>query len=746
MKYMNLFLIIIFAISHKLNGSVTHIWPHSGTNDTIVNADIFGDNFNSGVSTLKLIRTGHPEINAFNVTVVNDNCLTCGFDLSGFNTGTYDLIINTDTLKMCFTLNERITEPYFFSRNLVNNCHEFAEKTAIGDGNNDGELEVYVGSIYGKIYQCKYNGSAWNSTIIGTIGVVVSDIKVGDGNNDGELEIYVSNMDSIYQYKLDGASWNRTAIGSFCRGIAVGDGNSDGIQEVYCVNDTAIYEYKFNGSFWENYYVGAGHCPMICISIGDGNNDGELEIYAGGGSYTQNGRLFQYKWIGNMWIRTLVNSYYQMGVANIVVCDGNRDGEFELYDSYYRYISQIKWDGSTWNPSLVWYHPWNIVYELCCGDGNNDGEIEIYASCDNDSIFQYKYNGTSWQRLDVGKANYRIAGLDVGDVDDNGSIEIYAASWDSMIYQFRTALSQNIVLSDTFHDFGNVAPGNYSYWQYLVIQNTGERQLTIDSVISTNNVYSIFPYHFFPDTILPNNLLPLQVEFQPFVEFFYPGTLKVYSDDVDDPLRLVYLEGLCDITPPDIESTTVVNDTAYSGPYQINVKITDNIFMDTSFLFYKRIEDQNWDSAELTLIGDDWFSGDIPQVSQNPDTVKYYILARDRGLNQSTDPDSAPSQYYSFVYSVLGVEEDITGNTKFSFSYTSPSEGKMIFRISLLHAGEVSLKIFDISGRNITDLLSGQSIAPGHYSIIYRPDNPGTYFYLLEAENFEDRGKFIVID
>ncbi|KQC14369.1 MAG: hypothetical protein APR63_14435 [Desulfuromonas sp. SDB] len=745
MKF-RLVVIVILLTSSALSASATHIWPQSGTNDTLINAHIFGSNFNSSTSPLKLVRSGNPEINATNITVVNDNYLTCDFNLNGSITGIYDLVINLDTLKMCYTINERITQPYFFATSTVNNCHKSLSAVAVGDGNNDGEMEIYGCTGCGKIYQCKYNGTSWDTTIVGSVVSWINDIKVGDGNNDGELEVYIAYTDSVFQYKWNGSSWDSTSIGIGCKKMAIGDGNNDGMQEVYCVRDSIIYQHKYVSNSWHIMNIGPGYYPLLSIAIGDGNNDGELEVYGGGGGYMQNGYLYQYKWVVNHWERTTVVYHYQMGVSNIVVCDGNKDGEFEVYESYYRFLAQHKWDGSTWNSTPFATNINNQIYELTCGDGNNDGEIEIYAAYDNYSVYQHKFNGSSWDYIIIGTLPDWIEGLAVGDGNNNGLIEIYAGCRDSMIYQFRTALSQNILLYDTFHDFGNIPPGDSGYWQYLVLENTGEKQLIIDSVISTNNVYSLDIFHWFPDTILPNNILPLEVYFHPLVQYHYPGTLKVYSDDPDEPLRLVYLEGLCDITPPVIESTTIVNDTTYPGPYLINAKITDNLILDTALLFYKRTEDAVWDSTELTCSSDNWYTGEIPQVTLNPDTVKYYIYARDRGLNESTDPDSAPSLYYSFICTSLGIEEELTKNSQFSCAFTTPAREQITFHITLPLTGDISLTIYDISGRQLSNLIPRQSFTSGDHLLTYKPEKPGLYFYILEAANLTDMGKFLIVD
>jgi len=202
-----------------------------------------------------------------------------------------------------------------------------------------------------------------------------------------------------------------------------------------------------------------------------------------------------------------------------------------------------------------------------------------------------------------------------------------------------------------------------------------------------------------------------------------------------------------DITPPVIESTTVIPDTTTVGPFTIDVKITDNVGLDSLFLYYQRTTDPNWQEVELSSTGSDWFSGIIPQTVVQ-DTVKYYIYARDiaQPANESTDPTGAPGNYYSFITNALGVEEGLsTIPIVFSLSYNSPASEQIIFRLAVPELSNVSLKIYDLLGRLVSIPLNAQ-LSPAYYQIQFRPENKGVYFYTIESENLSDKGKFIVVE
>jgi hypothetical protein len=418
--------------------------------------------------------------------------------------------------------------------------HFSGKRQIVGDGNNDGLLKVYGASTDHHIYQFKWNGTKWDTTDVGDGGDWMQGVAVGDGNNDGELEVYGANRDGhIYQFKWNGTKWDTTDVGGGVgmMKVAVGDGNNDGELEVYGANpDSYIYQFKWNGSNWDKDTVGSGEALMSGVAIGDGNNDGELEVY--GASY--NYHIYQFKWIGSNWIKTDVGAAgdYMSGVT---VGDGNNDGEFEIYGaSWTDMIYQFKWNGFSWDKVTVGSGG-SMMYGVAIGDGNNDGTLEVYGASYNYHIYQFKWIGSNWIKTDVGAAGDWMQGVTVGDGNNDGRLEVYGANYDSHIYQFRPTMYQNIVFSDTSHNFGNVQQGDSVLWQYLYVKNTGELVLHIDSIISSNTVFSVL--NTLPDSVSPGDSIGFSIQFKPPAEEIYQGTLSVYSDDPDDSPVFISLEG-----------------------------------------------------------------------------------------------------------------------------------------------------------------------------------------------------------
>jgi len=90
------------------------------------------------------------------------------------------------------------------------------------------------------------------------------------------------------------------------------------------------------------------------------------------------------------------------------------------------------------------------------------------------------------------------------------------------------------------------------------------------------------------------------------------------------------------------------------------------------------------------------------------------------------------------------VEENIGINQGLQFSFISPSKDKAVFRLLLPENSLIDLTIYDISGREIINLLSGEY--QGEYIIPFKPEVKGLYFYRLESNLLNESGKVMILE
>ncbi len=305
----------------------------------------------------------------------------------------------------------------------------------IGDGDNDTDNEIYASCTDGYVYQYQWNGTLWEASDLGNPGSSwMLGVAVGDGNADGLNEVYGSNFAmSTYQYVWNGTSWNRTNLGEGGRvQTDIGDGDNDGNPEVYGVKgDSLVYCYKWNGTSWDESDLGPTltGTGMVGILVGDGDNDGNNEVYG-----FSNSGLYKFIWNGTSWEYSFVDSLFKVAMNSLTIGDGDNDGEDEIYavgDGTDSTLYQFKWNGISWDKT-----PIDTLYgirAIAVGDGNGDGENKVYTGICQGSvsligkIYQYKWNGVSWDITDMGRESASsIIKIIVADGNNDGVDEVYS--------------------------------------------------------------------------------------------------------------------------------------------------------------------------------------------------------------------------------------------------------------------------------------------------------------------------------
>ncbi|MFQ5906846.1 MAG: hypothetical protein ACE5JA_09790, partial [bacterium] len=526
---------------------VGHTRPQAGINAQPVTLHLYGDNFRPPpISSVKLIKSGYPDLVAASINVVSARYMTCSFDLVGTLAGLYDLVVasnsGSDTVPASFTVYSASVYPYVWKETTVGSGAGAMRGVAVGDGNGDGDTEVYGANQDSKIYQFKWDGANWVKTTVGSGTWEMRGVAVGDGNGDGEIEVYGANDDNkIYQFKWDGANWVKTTVGSGTwemRGVAVGDGNGDGEMEVYGASDDyVIYQFKWDGTSWVKTIVGSAGDWMRDVGIGDGNGDEQMEVYG----VSDDNTIYQFRWDGVSWTADIVGAgvSYMFGVA---VGDGNADGEPEVYGGCWdRNVYQFKWNGASWVSTVIGSGGFGM-FGVAVGDGDGDGQSEAYGACRDGNVYQFKWDGTTWSTDTAGSGISEMRGVAVGDGNSDGKMEVYGANSDNSIYQFKPGPFADIVLSDTSHDFGLVPVGDSLDWQYLIVRNLGNDTLLVDSLLSDAPPYVVVDQTY-PDTLLPADSTLVAVRFKPVAQGGVVGTLWVYSNDPDEGLLSVGLTG-----------------------------------------------------------------------------------------------------------------------------------------------------------------------------------------------------------
>jgi len=362
---------------------------------------------------------------------------------------------------------------------------------SVGDGDNDGKMEVYVASMdNGHIYEYRWDDGKWSNKDIGNIGqgqyTYATTVLVGDGDDNGKNEVYLvgyrySQLQqppwweynySLYQLVKTDTGWVNNwvcAMTTWGYGIAIGDGNMDSRKEIYIAGQDGHIYMTYKSNSWKQLEdigsmpaSGTYYDYMYGVDVGDGDNDGNLEVY---GASSDN-HIYKFSYSGSAWSRSDVGqgdstgNYWNDGMSGVVVGDADNDGKKELYSSGYANASlyRFKWNTGTsaWDRTLLSQLGTNVqAYSLCIGDGNSDGGKELYAGTSNNQVYQVIYNNatSSWEKSTAGSGGGGIRKVDIGSgTNDSYQKEIYAASEDGHLYQFytdRTPPANPALWSDT---------------------------------------------------------------------------------------------------------------------------------------------------------------------------------------------------------------------------------------------------------------------------------------------------------
>jgi hypothetical protein len=159
-----------------------------------------------------------------------------------------------------------------------------------------------------------------------------------------------------------------------------------------------------------------------------------------------------------------------------------------------------------------------------------------------------------------------------------------------------------------------------------------------------------------------------------------------------------------------------------------------------------RGEDTTWFVNEMVASGNNWYNGEIPQVTQGNDTVRYYIYARDILQHESTDPAGAPTNNYFFVAYTTGIYEFALVKQPIFFGLKhNPTTNKAVFSLTVPGETQIALFIYDIVGRLIDKLTVCAKQAGCHEIFWTPPAYSGVYFYSLHSHGQQETGKFVFL-
>ncbi len=306
---------------------------------------------------------------------------------------------------------------------------DITSSSALGDIDEDGKLEVIIGSHDDKVYALNSEDGTelWNYA---TGSSISCSPALGDIDGDGKLEVVVGSDDN-YLYALNGENgnliWQFDTQSDVDSSPALGDVDGDGKLEVIFGNTYDGRIFALNG---ENGGVLWSHKTNYIIisspALGDVDGDGKLEVVIGSGDhylYALNGESGSLRWKYN----TGDDIYSSPAIGDV---DG--DGKFEVVvGSYNGKIYAINGKDGTeiWNYTTAS----RIMSSPAIADIDGDRRFEVVVGSYDNKIYAINgEDGTETWNFQTGDQVYSSPAI--GDIDGDGKFEVIVGSYDDNIY------------------------------------------------------------------------------------------------------------------------------------------------------------------------------------------------------------------------------------------------------------------------------------------------------------------------
>ncbi|MBK7159302.1 MAG: S8 family serine peptidase [Ignavibacteria bacterium] len=126
-------------------------------------------------------------------------------------------------------------------------------------------------------------------------------------------------------------------------------------------------------------------------------------------------------------------------------------------------------------------------------------------------------------------------------------------------------------------------------------------------------------------------------------------------------------------------------------------------------------------------------------------TVSFALIAGDN-LNDLKTNAIAAKNKYNLLLSVVNYNSEIPDSYSLSQNYPNPFNPATKIKFALPTSGFTSLKVYDISGKEISNLLNS-NIQAGTYEVLFDASNfsSGAYFYKLESNGYIETKKMFLI-
>jgi len=197
-----------------------------------------------------------------------------------------------------------------------------------------------------------------------------------------------------------------------------------------------------------------------------------------------------------------------------------------------------------------------------------------------------------------------------------------------------------------------------------------------------------------------------------------------------------------------IKHARLMNTTDTVNNYVVTANIKNKYGIDSASVYWTIDTTQGYTKLNMTSSGGQNWTASIPHQS-NGKSVFYYIKAKTSNGKYFSKPITAPRGNWRFYIGATGISQN--GNSvpeKFELyqNYPNPFNPVTIISFDIPMENHVTLKIYDITGREIKTILNGIFKA-GSYKVDFDGANlsSGVYFYRIEYDGINIVKKMLMV-